>query len=653
MDWVNGVFGRLIGGGDNPAFQPPYRDIGPDRSSNLSGPGVGWFGGPLDQPARDVRRLEALAVAARVRDAIERGWEVQERASGDVRRAAFQDIAILVPTRAILLPLERALADMGVPYRVEGGSLVYGTQEVRDVINCLTAIDDAADEVAVVAALRSPAYACSDVELAEFKLDGGRFDYLHSSLDQRQGRVPDALRSLLHFHQSRHSHSLASLVDRFLVDRALAEIGILDQGSRNSFRRARFLVEQARTFEAAGPESLRAFVSWLERRAGRAVLDNEGAGLDDDEDAVRVLTVHAAKGLEFPIVFLAGLGASPANDRRVFGMDRASGEIAVSLGAQSRGAQFTLGPVERINNQETEHLRAERARLLYVAATRARDHLVLSLYHRQSARDSAAARLIEAGARERSVELAVEPPAAAARADSLSSLVVDDAGPPEEFDARREALVQGATTRRYESATSLIARERTDETEPWARGRGGTNVGRAVHAALQSVAWDASEAEIEGFARAQAVAEAIPERAAEVATLVRRALAGQAAARARGARRALREVPFAMPLDGVLVEGFIDLVIDGDGRARDHRLEDGRRRRRRRRGPSSRLRAPGRPLRPGPGDGHRARRDPRDLRLHPPRRGALARRSRAGLRRRRGSASSAAASCHDTAPPQC
>ena len=98
-------------------------------------------------------------------------------------------------------------------------------------------------------------------------------------------------------------------------------------------------------------------------------------------------------------------------------------------------------------------------------------------------------------------------------------------------------------------------------TEPWARGRAGTHVGRAVHAALQSVSWQADAAEIDAIATAQAVAEAVPERAGEIAVLIRRALDSDAARRAR-AGRALREVPFALAQDGVVVEGFIDLVID-------------------------------------------------------------------------------------------
>jgi len=500
---------------------------------------------------------------------------VAER-DGAARPASFRDVAILVPTRAILQALERALAATGIPYRVEGGSLVYGTQEVRDLLNCLTAIDDPADEVAIVGALRSPAYACSDVEIAQHRAGGFRLSYLSPGTTP-EGRVTAALASLRRFHDRRHEQSLAALVEDVVTDRGLAEVSIYDDGSRNSFRRARFVIEQARAFEAAGPESLRAFVTWLERRAGQTFLDHEGAGLDDDEDAVRVLTIHGAKGLEFPIVFVAGLGASPSNRADVLGVDRASRQVAVSIGAKGRNARFELGPVDHVQALERQHALAERDRLLYVAATRARDHLVLSLFHSRQARQTAAQRLIEAGAKEQARPL---PPVALAPprpASSFAGLRVDAPPSAEAFEAERAALVTSAAKRRYTSATALarLARqwegeaaekeERADESEPWARGRARTHLGRAVHAALQSLAWDADDATVAAVARAQAVAEAIPDLAPEVARLARKALESDAAARVRQASRALREVPFASAFGGTVLEGFIDLVIeDGD-----------------------------------------------------------------------------------------
>ncbi len=582
LEWVNHVFAGVIGTGADTAVQPPYVAIHSERSGELAGPGVAWVGDEVTgMLARDVRQLEAQSVAQRCRAVLEEGWQVTER-DGTVRLARLGDIAILIPTRGILAPLERAFANVGVAFRVEGGSLLYRTQEIRDIINCLAAIDDPADEVAIVGALRSPAFACSDVDLARHRAVGGRFNYLARDLDGQEGRVAESLQVLQSFHLVRHDSSLAALVERFVAERGLVEVGVLDQADRNSFRRMRFMVEQARAFEANGPESLRAFAGWMEQRANQAIPDHEGGSLDDDEDAVRVLTIHGAKGLEFPIVFLAGLGAKPRNQPPTYGADYANSRVAVAIGpksgAKSRRARFELGPVDEIHALEEAHTKAEAARLLYVAATRARDHLVVSLYHTTRAKGSWARLLIEHGAREHASPLPELQPRERLRAAPFADLEVEPLERPSEasFLQARSDLFDTAQRQRYTSATALGRKpkdettdeserpkeERTDESEPWARGRGATRLGRAVHAAIQSLPWDADEALIDAFARAQAVAEAIPDRSSEVADLVRRALQSDAAGRARSAERALREVPFALPRNGTILEGFVDLIIE-------------------------------------------------------------------------------------------
>jgi ATP-dependent helicase/nuclease subunit A len=518
--------------------------------------------------------MEAGDAAALCKSIIAGGWEVCDPGSGAVRPAQYRDIALLMPTRNVLIPLERALADAGIPYRVEGGSLVYRTQEVRDLINCLSAIDDPSDEVAVVAALRSPAFACSDVELAQHRAAGGRFDY---SQDKGNGdvRVREALSTLASYHARRHNGSLAALVERFVAERLLVETGILDQGDRNSFRRMRFVVEQARSFEAGGPESLREFVLWLERRGDQHILDNEGAGLDDDEDSVRILTIHGAKGLEFPIVLMVGMGSYP-NDRPsgAYLADHASGDLAVCVGHKGQNRQFRLGNWDQLRLAESAHASAEFARLLYVAATRARDHLLFSLYRKGEGIRTAAGILESNGATDIAARIAPSHPDSTRR-PPLEGLEVDPPGyaSAAQLESRRLELVSSARRRRYTSATAEVRetreegsekRDEEDSGEPWARGRGGTRLGRAVHAAIQSLPLDADEEQIRAFSRAQAVAEAIPHRTQDVAGLVQAALSSEAAARARSSQRAQREVAFAVQSGDITLEGFADMVIETD-----------------------------------------------------------------------------------------
>ena len=435
IDWVNHVFQRVIGPGLVESVQPPYQDLAPQRQDALVGPAVAYFGSEVDESAAVTRQREARLVAAYCRDALRQGWQVYDRRAEAVRPARYGDIAVLLPARTILQPLERALADEGIPYRVEGGSLVYATQEVRDLINCLTAIDDPSDDVAVVAALRSPAYACSDVEIARLPPAAERQLQLSLARARQPGRP--------------RPRGVTSAYAPGISDEATTPSPRWSRASSPTAAWSRSAYSTAATATpsaAHGSSSSRLAPS---RPAARKACEPSSNGwsaapatpstttraprLDDDEDAVRVLTIHAAKGLEFPIVFLAGLGAAPRNQPGILGLDRSDGRIAVQAGRVS--IRFALGPVDEVLANERAHEAAERDRLLYVGATRARDHLIVSLFHKLGSRDTAAARLMEAGAAELADQLppvAIVQRSTAAPFDGLSVDSADEEG----FEAR-------------------------------------------------------------------------------------------------------------------------------------------------------------------------------------------------------------------------
>jgi ATP-dependent exoDNAse (exonuclease V) beta subunit len=564
--WVNEVFARLFADAD-PAVSPAYQPMTAVRDETPGGHHVAAIGRVLELKAAETRRVEALHVAATCQAVVRGGWAVVDRQTKETRPASYRDIAILIPARTGLPDLERALEPAGIPFRVESGSLVFQTQELRDLINILAAVDEPADSIAVVGALRSPALACSDTDLARHKLAGGTFNYL--SPTNPAGPVSEALQRLRNFHEVRPAASLADLVQAILGETGIVASAILDRADRDTFRRARFVVEQARSFEADGPQPLRAFVDWLEERSSRPLVDHEGTSLDDDEDAVRILTVHGAKGLEFPIVIMAGFGTNPRSPTApTYALEPASGRLAVCVGSKTRGSQFTAGPVDAVVAREKLHTEAELIRLLYVAATRARDHLVVSFYRSKRSTTSGVARLESAdaaGAIPSLPDLEVETGVAPGRFDGV---VVDLPARADTAAAARDraALVEAARTLRVTSATALAGRKegRADDSEPWSHGRGSSRLGRAVHAVVQSVPLNAQDEVLAAFARAQAVAEAIPDREDDVIRLARRALECGAVGRARRAKRALREVPFAVEMDGTIVEGFVDMLVEDD-----------------------------------------------------------------------------------------
>ena len=207
---------------------------------------------------------------------------------------------------------------------------------------------------------------------------------------------------------------------------------------------------------------------------------------------------------------------------------------------------------------------------MYVAATRARDHLVVSIFRKDGDKKSAAARISQhLDGRNDLWEQATElPPAVTpARVPMQAGEDPEDHSVEKREEWRRQREQTLARQGRPASvAATRLAREEKDEPdpeEPWKRGRAGTSIGSAVHGVLQTIDL-ATGAGIEDVSRSQAMAESIPARAEEVAGLVRNAIESRIVKRAVRSGKVWREVPVAVPVGKGVLEGFIDLLFEED-----------------------------------------------------------------------------------------
>ena len=557
IDWVNHVFNQWMQG-EAQADYAPLVAVAQEGES----PPVRYMGAEIEGNMGIVRRREAEAIATAVRTAVEEGWQVRsEEEDGALRPAAYEDICVLMPRRAGFDALEIAFEDAGIPYRLESASLIYNTQEARDLLNCLAAIDDPTDPVSVVAALRSPAFACSDADLLTFVDRGGQFDYLAAD-NPPPGCVADALAVLAEFHERRKWIAPAALIEQFVRARQLRELALDEWQWRGRWTRYGFLIDRARAFAATGEASLRAFLAWAHRQREEQARARETVVRESDAGAVSVMTVHAAKGLEFPIALLAGLNAtrSPNLDPVLF--DRKSGRIEVKASLQTAG-------YDELADFEKERGEEERVRLVYVAATRARDHLIVSLYRNKSGSKSAAARIEEYMQGADHLWQRFDPPAAAAPRAPISAgeeaVAGDDTSEARQRWQERRREIYAARSRPISAAATRLAQEAKEEQdvpdEPWRRGRAGTNIGRAVHAVLQVVDLRTGS-DLNDIAQAQAAAEGVPAQADAIARLVRGALDSSIVQRALASARWWRETPVAGPVGDGIVEGFIDLLFE-------------------------------------------------------------------------------------------
>ena len=579
LEWVNGVFGQMFAldapGG---AAQAEWMPLNPGPKAEAGAP-VLLVGGPMeDAKAAAIRAEEAACIANCVAAAHRENWLCREAGT------RFADIAILLPTRTNSAAIERALGDLNIPFRVESRSLVYGTQDVRDLTNLLAAIDDPTDDVAVVAALRSPGFACRDDELLEHARAGGRWNYVREAPEASPQRVRDALAGLHMLHTRRWQMSTGALVETVIGSRHLLELAMASQRPREAWRRFRFVAEQARQLEASGTlTTLRQFVEWLRQQAVARARVNEGVASEPDDDAVRIMTVHAAKGLEFEVVLLAGLGTR--------GNQQGPNVVWPARIAEGGTVEVRVGPEKsRVESRgfsdaierEKEHDRLERVRLLYVAATRAKQRLVVSTF-RPATKDKHAARhatgtCVPAECIEDAAVAGMadgvwewyDPPAGDEQAREAQTPVPDSPELRAAWIAERVEVLR-RTSRAPVLAATAIAHEGEaqeekappeDEEQPWRKGRAGTSIGRAVHAVLQTIDLESGKG-VNDAAKAQTVAEGIPGEAGRVARLAANAFESGAVREAVASGRYWREVYVGTEIEGATVEGFIDLLYEG------------------------------------------------------------------------------------------
>lgn len=637
IEWVNGVFGTLLSDGSDDGVEVDaaastgkvaFRPLVPTRPPLGDAVPVVLMGNAHEGSLSAIRELEAADIVDTIfRIVHQEMWPVSDSRNAEgVRPARLADIAILLPTRTSLPQLEAAFDDAQVPYRVESASLVWETQEVRDLVAVLVAIDDPSNEVALVAALRSPALGCTDADLLEYHQAGGRWNLRATCPATLADRHPvcRGLALLRGLHERRWWTTVAGMVDRVVRELRFIELAAARPRPRDHWRRLRFVVDQARAFQEAGGRTLHDFVAWAEQQSTDEARVREPVLPESDDDAVRILTVHGAKGLEFPITILTGLNRAGGGGfpTRVVWPDVEGRPPEIRL------SSFVTPGYEALIETERDLDRYEQLRLLYVAATRARDHLIVSVH--RSTKRSDASMLADVCAdlpglwRQLGPPLfrMASPPAGrppipdpsaitrrqrwwaereeligAQRAPAIAATAVAAAYaapvvPPESgADVLPDAsvgLVDVESSRAAVAATLAPDEPGGDGPAPARRRTGAaTAVGRAVHATLQIV--DLEGADLDDLARVEADAEGIPQAADDVVRLVRSALASSVVSDAAKARH-WRELYVAAPVatseaaegavtrdsvDGpaagapggtgsVLVEGFIDLIFESD-----------------------------------------------------------------------------------------
>lgn len=374
IGWVNAVFDPLIQPVDGCRYQPKYVPLNPHRDALGGEPGVVVLYHPPDHEAgnaKEVRAAEAACVARLVRRAVaEEGWPVLPRGADGPRPLRYGDVALLLPALTDVDLYEEALRREGVPYRLDGGKSFYAREEVQALVQALAALADPGDALATLAVLRSPLTGCSDEDLVAWAAAGGSFNYLEPLPPGGPAGVAETMALLRGLRPVCANLPLARAVEEAVRRLGAREAALAAPHGQQALANLAKVLDLARAFEARG-DTFRRFARWLRDRQVKGT-DEEESLVHDAADAVQLLTVHKAKGLEYPVAILVNLGAERSAKPPLAIVDRRGRRLEIRLaGFQTTGYQAAL-------EAEKAREEAEHSRLFYVAATRARDHLVVS-----------------------------------------------------------------------------------------------------------------------------------------------------------------------------------------------------------------------------------------------------------------------------------
>lgn len=369
-----------------------------------------------DTELSDKKTLEAKIVAEEIRHLM-KTQPVTDKATGELRAARYSDIVILLRSLSGWADsLVEVLNGNGIPAHTVSSTGYFSTVEVQTVLSMLRLLDNPRQDIPMAAVLRSPMAGLTDEELAVLRLEDGSVPFHEAVLelaeglyeedgqkeisnseeDQKQGRNADgkkeddiettAHRKLLKFYKK--YRQLRQLVPdtpiHELIEIILRETGYghyvaaMPAGSRRTAN-LNMLLEKAAAYEKTSYKGLFHFVRYIDELQKYDVDFGEADMVGENEDVVRIMSIHKSKGLEFPIVIVSGMGKN-FNKQDTRSKMVLHPELGIGLDymdGKKRIKSPTIAKKAIAKQIELENL-GEELRVLYVALTRAKEKLILT-----------------------------------------------------------------------------------------------------------------------------------------------------------------------------------------------------------------------------------------------------------------------------------
>ena len=381
--FINHTFDKILQEDINNPFEVGYHPLESKRELE----GKGWVELALLQSDENRIRTEVDYLANSIQNLIRNQitcfqWEGDEKEE----LVQYGDIAIMLRSRTHLLEVEQALRSKNIPFKTAGGIGYWQQQEIYDFNYLLRFISNPKDDFALVAVLRSKMFMISDSALFFLAREEGRtwWDRLRGEL-KRSGYSDDDKQILKHVKDLinkwlalRERINLAELLNRIISDLHYRTILAAQLNGEQLVANLEKLIQIAQNFDASGLGGLQAFQDSINTIINSEMREGEAQIAIEDRESVKIMTIHAAKGLQFPIVMVPFLNEKHEGRFISVYMDNEKGLVTKLNSGIIKQADENHVLLNLIKYRQKQKDLAEAKRLFYVAVSRASNFLFLS-----------------------------------------------------------------------------------------------------------------------------------------------------------------------------------------------------------------------------------------------------------------------------------
>ena len=331
----------------------------------------------------EATEAEAILAARKIEELIQGGYQVL--AGGVVRPVTYRDICILMrSTKSHANCFAKILMAHGIPCYSESGGSFLESEEIDVMLSLLKIIDNPHQDIPLLAVLRSQMYAFSAEELAEIRLAEKKGDFFTAltkraeKQDDLSKRLQDFLEALQLFRRKSRQKSIAELIWYLYMQTGFYEAQATLPGGTLRRLNLRLLYVRAVTFENTGLRGLYSFVRFIDEFSSVGGDYDAARTIGEEQNVVRIMSIHKSKGLEFPVVMVSGLGHKfnlrDLQEKVLIHSELGYGPQYVDTDLSLIYETVARSAIKHVLKQESL---SEEERILYVALTRAREKLIL------------------------------------------------------------------------------------------------------------------------------------------------------------------------------------------------------------------------------------------------------------------------------------